>query len=100
MNLGIVITQTPYANQIIELTKAAVKRGHSVSIFMTDDGIYLVKNSAVADLRKLDNVDMSLCNYSAQGRNLATEDVPEGVTNGTQYQNSLIHNECDKVLFF
>lgn len=100
MNLGIVITQTAHAKKIIELTQAAVKKGHSVNIFMTDDGIYLVKNSAVAGLRKLDNVEMSLCNYSAQGRNLATEEVPEGITNGTQYQNSLIHNECDKVLFF
>ncbi|MDA8089796.1 MAG: DsrE family protein [Nitrospiraceae bacterium] len=100
MKIGILVTQTPYANKIIEITKEAVKRGHIVSIFMTDDGIYLIKNGAVADLRKLDNVDMSLCNYSAKGRNLDESEIPEGVINGTQYQNALIHNECDKVLIF
>jgi sulfur relay (sulfurtransferase) complex TusBCD TusD component (DsrE family) len=100
MNLGIVVTQTPYANKIIEITKAALKRGHSVRIFMTDDGIYLTKNSEVANLRNLENVELSLCNYSASGRHLEDKEIPEGVINGTQYQNSLIHNECDKVLIF
>ncbi len=100
MKLGIVVTQTPFANKIVDITKAALKRGHSVSIFLTDDGIYLIKNGDVADLRNLENVEMSLCNFSAMGRKLANSDVPEGIVNGTQYQNSLIHNECDKVLFF
>jgi|SRR5208283_2418369 len=100
MKLGIIVTQTPYANKIVDITKAAVKRGHSVSIFFTDDGIYLIKNVDVANLRNLENVEMSLCNFSLQGRKLADSEVPEGVINGTQYQNSLIHNECDKLLFF
>lgn len=100
MDIGIIVTQTPHANKIVEIAKAALKRGHKVSIFMTDDGIYLVRNSAFTDLRKLENVEMSLCNYSANGRHLAESDIPEGVINGTQYQNALIHSECDKVLFF
>ncbi|MDI6801812.1 MAG: DsrE family protein [Thermodesulfovibrionales bacterium] len=100
MQIGIVITQTAHANKIIDITREAVKRGHKVSIFMTDDGIYLVKNAAVADLRNLENVEMSLCNFSFKGRNLEDSEIPEGVINGTQYQNSLIHNECDKILIF
>ncbi len=100
MKIGILITQTPQANKIVEITKEAVKRGHSVSLFMTDDGIYLVKNCAVTDLRKLENVDMSLCNYSAKGRYLDEKEIPEGIINGTQYQNALLHSECDKVLVF
>ncbi|MDA8085336.1 MAG: DsrE family protein [Nitrospiraceae bacterium] len=100
MNLGIVVTQTANARKIIEITEAAVKRGHSVSIFMTDDGVYLVTNGGIAALRKLEGVEMSLCNYSAGGRNVPDSLIPEGVINGTQYQNSLIHNECDKVMIF
>ncbi|RJQ49436.1 MAG: hypothetical protein C4538_02195 [Nitrospiraceae bacterium] len=100
MNLGILITSTPHANKIIEITKAALKRGHHVSIFMTDDGIYLVKNGGVANLRELDNVEMSICNFSADGRYLSENEIPSGIANATQYQNSLMHNECDKVLIF
>ena len=100
MQIGILVTQAAYAGNIVDITKAALKRGHSVRIFMTDDGVLLIRNSGVAGLRKLENVEMSLCDYSAQGRNLADSDIPEGVTKGTQYQNSLMHNECDKVLVF
>jgi len=100
MNLGVLITSTTHADKIIEMVKASVKRGHHVNIFMTDDGIYLVTNSEIANLRNLDNVGMSLCNYSANGRNLDEKEIPEGVINGTQYQNSIMHNECDKVLIF
>ncbi|MBI4686357.1 MAG: DsrE family protein [Nitrospirae bacterium] len=100
MRLGILITSTTYAEKILEITKAAVKRGHAVVIFMTDDGIYLVTNNEIANLRHLGNVEMSLCNYSATGRHLDEKEIPEGVINGTQYQNSIMHNECDKVLIF
>lgn len=100
MNLGILITQSDYADMIIEITKAAVKRGYSISIFMTDNGVKLIKNPEVANLRRLENVGMSLCDFSAKNRGIDEEDIPEGITAGTQYQNSLIHNECDKVLIF
>ncbi len=100
MKLGILVTSTPYAGKIVDITKAAVKRGYHVTIFMTDDGIYLVTNNEIANLRHLENVEMSLCNYSATGRHLDEKEIPDGVINGTQYQNSLMHNECDKVLIF
>ena len=100
MKIGILITQTTQANKIIELTKAAVTRKHAVTIFMTDDGVYLVTNGEVAGLRKLEGVDMSLCDYSANGRHIADSLIPEGVIKGTQYQNSLMHSECDKILVF
>jgi predicted peroxiredoxin len=100
MNIGILITSTPHANKIIEIAKEAVKRGYQVTIFMTDDGIYLIENKEIANLKNLENVEMSLCNYSADGRHLDEKDIPEGVGNATQYQNSLMHSECDKILVF
>jgi predicted peroxiredoxin len=100
MKLGIIITRDAFADRIVEIAKAAVKKGHSVSIFMTDDGVKLVRNNEIADLRNLKNTDVSLCDFSLRGRNIDEGEVPDGITAGTQYQNSLIHNECDKVLIF
>ncbi len=76
MNLGIIITQSDYADMIIEITKAAVKRGYSISIFMTDDGVKLIKNPEVANLRRLENVGMSLCDFSARARGIDEKDIP------------------------
>jgi predicted peroxiredoxin len=98
MNIGFLITRDAYADKIAAIAKAAIGRGHTVSIFMTDDGVKLIRDSAFTGLR--DKVDMSLCDFSARNRELTEKDIPEGVTAGTQYQNSLMHNECDKVLIF
>ncbi len=100
MKIGILVTQTAHANKIVELSKAALGRGHTLSIFMTDDGVYLVTNSEIAGLRNLEGVEMSLCDFSANGRHIVDSLIPEGVTKGTQYQNSLMHSECDRVLVF
>ena len=100
MQLGMLITEVTYADTIVAVTKAALRRGYSVRLFMTDDGVHLVKNAGVMELRKLENVEVSLCDYSANKRNLGDSDIPEGVIKGTQYQNSLMHNECDTVLAF
>ncbi len=100
MKIGFLITRQEHADKIVETAKAAQARGHSLSLFMTDDGVYLVRNSAVTDLRSLENVEMSLCDYSANGRQIGEGEIPQGIIKGTQYQNSLLHNECDKVLIF
>ncbi len=100
MKIGFLITRQENADKIVETAKAAQAKGHSVVIFMTDDGVYHVRNSAVTDLRNLENVEMSLCDYSANGRKIAESEIPAGVIKGTQYQNSVMHNECDKVLVF
>ncbi len=100
MQIGMLITEATHADKIVAISKAALKKGHSVRLFMTDEGVNLAKNSEVMDLRNLENVEVSLCDFSAKKRNIGDSDVPEGVTKGTQYQNSLMHNECDKILVF
>lgn len=98
MQLGMLITEATHADNIVAITKAALKRGHSVRLFMTDDGVSLIRHDGVMALRKLENVEVSLCDFSANKRNFGDSDIPEGVIKGTQYQNSLMHNECDKIL--
>ncbi len=100
MKLGILITRRDYADKIVETAKAAHAKGHSLVIFMTDDGVYHVRNSALTGLRSLENVEVSLCDYSANGRAIAEGEIPAGVIKGTQYQNSVMHNECDRVMIF
>jgi predicted peroxiredoxin len=98
MRLGFFVTEATHASTIIDLTRAAVKRGHEAVIFLTDDGVQLIRRRDIAELRNLEHVNMSLCNFSAQRRKIADSDIPDKVINGTQYQNSLMHNECDKIV--
>ncbi len=100
MKIGMLVTRRDYADKIVETAKAALSKGHSLVIFMTDDGVYHVRNGAVTELRHRENVEISLCDYSAGGRAISDAEIPAGVIKGTQYQNSVMHNECDKVLIF
>jgi predicted peroxiredoxin len=99
MKIGFLITRDVYADKIVAIAGAAAKRGHTVTVFMTDDGVKLLKDERIAGLRNT-VAEMSICDFSARSRNITEKDIPAGVTAGTQYQNSLMHNECDRVLIF
>ena len=53
MQIGMLVTEATYADTIIAVTKAALQKGHSVRLFMTDEGVNLAKNNGVMDLGTL-----------------------------------------------
>ncbi len=98
MKIGLLVTQEGYEEDIIGLTKAAVKRGHEVIIFMTDTGVMNSQNSGVVALKDLDGVSISLCDFSAKNNKLTDEMIPEGIIAGSQYQNAVMNQDADKVI--
>ena len=99
MKLGILLT-TPPSHQntpsVIEISKAARKKGHDVGIFMMADGVYNVHYQPLLDLRT-ENVSLCLCAHNAFQRDLKKV---EGLQWGSQYDLSVLISESDRFLTF
>jgi len=100
MTLGLLVTRDGYAEEIVGLTKQALKKGHKVIIFMTDKGVLNIKNTEVVALKDFADVDMSLCNFSVENNNLPGDIIPDGITAGSQFQNAVMVQESDKIIVF
>jgi predicted peroxiredoxin len=98
MKLGILVNTEDHYHDIIGLTKAAVERGHGVFIFTMDVGVRLFRNSEYSNLCYLRGVKMSYCDHNAKMFEAATEEIPEAISRGSQYDNAMMHHECDKVI--
>lgn len=99
MNIGILVTKEQYKNHLIGIAKAALKRGHRVSIFLMDSGVRLVKDQEVTDLKKLAGViTFALCEMNLKREGLSERDVPEGIICGSQYNNAVMNHESDRVI--
>ncbi len=98
MKLGLLVTHDAFKDEIIGLTNAAVKKNHEVIIFMMDDGIRHSQDADIVALKDLKGVTMSLCDHSSKLRNVTEEMIPEGITAGSQYQNSVMNQDADKVI--
>lgn len=99
MNIGILVTKEQYKRHLIGITKAALKRGHRVSIFLMDSGVRLVKEQEVTALKALSGVmTFALCDMNLKRAGLSEMDVPDGITCGSQYNNAVMNHESDRVI--
>ncbi|MCE5312019.1 MAG: DsrE family protein [Nitrospiraceae bacterium] len=100
MDIGFLITRSEFSSNIFALADAALKKGHSIRLFMTDEGVKLLENKKLLDYAGREKVEVSFCNYSSQNHKVDESSLPSSIISATQYQNSLMHNECDRVLVF
>ena len=98
MKLGILVTTDKHLEAVTGLTRAALKKGHDVSIFSMDDGSRLLAEPAFADLSTEDKVEMGFCEHNAKGMGLSIENLPEKIISGSQYDNAVMNHEADKVI--
>ena len=100
MKLGILITTDKHRDDIVGITKAAVAKGHEVTIFNMDDGTKLLGDSAFQSLCSTKGVSMSFCDHSAKRAQIATEGIPGDIVCGSQFDNANMNHDSDKVIVF
>ncbi len=98
MKLGILVNTDRHLEHIIAITQAAGAKGHEVIIFSMDDGTHLLQKPAFNALGELDGVSMSLCRHSAEEHNIELDDIPEGITRGSQFNNAVMSHEADRII--
>lgn len=100
MTLGMLVNTDKHADDIIAITKIAVERGHSVIIFLMDEGCRLATDRRISSLLDMKGVKMSLCDLNRAQMDISKEEIPEGITCGSQYDNAVMNRDADKVIVF
>jgi len=98
MKLGILVNTNKHPEDILGITKAALGKGHTVNIFIMDDGTRLLSESSFTGLCKSEGVKMSFCDHSAEGLGTKVEGLPEEIMCGSQFDNATMNHESDKVI--
>jgi predicted peroxiredoxin len=98
MKLGILVNTENYLNDIIGITREALKQGHEVVIFTMDVGTKLFKSPEYFALCKLRGVKMCFCDYNAKMLNAKVDGIPAEIVCGSQFDNASMNHDCDKVI--
>jgi predicted peroxiredoxin len=98
MKLGILVNTNKNLDGILGITKAAVAKGHTVNIFIMDDGTRLLSDDSFTALCKTEGVKMSYCDHSAAGLGTKPDGLAEEIICGSQFDNATMNHDSDKVI--
>lgn len=98
MKLGILVNTDRHADELINLTKAALSKGHQVIIFYMDDGVKILTNPDIRGLCENPDVNMSYCDYSTQQLGTSKEGISEKIICGSQFNNATMNHEADRII--
>lgn len=112
--LLILLTDSPFQHEsvdhAIEISRAAVRKGHGVCVYLMMDGVYdpvkaqngePFNTSSVSErFSELvrEGVEVSTCRVCMELRGLGAEDLPEGVDIGGIFDLSEMSAEADVIL--
>jgi len=98
-SLGIFVSSDKHLDKLIEVCKAARKKGVRVTIFLTHFGVLLTKTSRFQELQGLAGI--SLCRVAFEGQGLAPP--VSGIDEkdyATQARHGEIIEDCKRYLVF
>jgi predicted peroxiredoxin len=98
MKLGLFVNTNGHLGAVDGITRAALAKGHTVSIFAMDDGTRLLSDPAFTALSQLAGVTMAFCDHSAQHLGTKPEGLPKSISAGSQYDNAVMNHEVDRVI--
>jgi len=98
VKLGILVNSDTHLQDILGLAEAALRKGHELILFTMDGGISLLENPAYVALSMRPGIRVSFCDHNAQQRGFSKEQVPDGITCGSQFDNAVMGHEADRVI--
>jgi hypothetical protein len=96
--LGILITRYANLDHIAGVVKAAIRAGHPVRIFVTDEGVKFTRDPKFLELLDRDGVEIAVCDHMCEV--LGIKEKAAGITYGSQYDNAGMLHDSDRVLVF
>lgn len=98
MKLGIFVNTDKNLDAVRGITRAALAKGHTVTLFNMDDGTKVVHSAVFAELCKTPGVSMSFCDHSAKHMGVSSEGLSKEIVCGSQYNNAAMLHEADRVI--
>jgi predicted peroxiredoxin len=98
VKLGILVNTNRHLTEVAGLARAALAKGHEVSIFTMDEGTRLLADPQYTGLCRLPGVTMGVCQHSAEGLGVSVTGLPPEVHCGSQLQNAMMQHAADRVI--
>jgi predicted peroxiredoxin len=98
MKIGILVNTDRHLKAVVGIARAAVAKGHEVTIFNMDIGTRLLKEPDFRALCSVEGINMSFCDHSAKEDNVPADDVPGEIHAGSQFDNANMNHNCDRVI--
>ncbi len=98
MRLGILVNTDRHLGHLVGIAEAAARQGHRVDIFAMDDGVRLLAEELFVGLLVRDGIAITYCDHNARLMGIATDGLPAGIIRGSQYDNSVMHHRCHRVI--
>ncbi len=98
MKLGILVNTDRHADDLTGIAKAALAKGHNVVMFFMDDGVRLLTNPEISELAGKPQISISYCDYTVQSTDVSIDGIHENIDCGSQYNNSLMNHDADRVI--
>ncbi|MCW8936121.1 MAG: DsrE family protein [Gammaproteobacteria bacterium] len=103
MILGVVVTDYRHAKTAYQVMREALNRKWSVKVFLTDDGVNMIKDHEFLDMAENEAAHSAfICEHSVERycKDVDLTKIEAFVVVGGQYQNAeLVHNS-ERVLVF
>jgi len=103
MILGVIVTDYSQAKTACMVMREALNRHWVVKVFLTDDGVLMIKDNEFLDMAKNEDAHFTfMCEHSAARycNDVDLSELEDFVVVGGQYQNAeLVHNS-ERVLVF
>jgi len=98
MKLGIFVNTDKNLDAVQGITKAALAKGHTVTLFNMDAGTKLVHSTVYAELSKTPGVTVGFCDHSAKHMGVTSEGLPKEIVCGSQYNNAGMQHDADRMI--
>jgi len=98
MRLGILVSTMNHLEEFVNIANSAVRQGHSVSVFITGEGVGLLLEKEMDKLSANDMIEMVYCEFISKIKGIPSESIPEALTAGSQLDNALMVRDSDRVI--
>ena len=98
MKLGILVNTERHLDMLLSISRAALGKGHEVSVFVMDKATRLLVDVALQELAGLDGIEIKYCDYNAMLYDVPRDAIAHTITSGSQYDNAIMTRDVDRVI--
>jgi len=98
VKIGILVNTDCRLEEAVGITRAAVAKGHTVDVFIMDEGVRLLCDPTFTGLSAVGGVRMSYCDHSTDQLRCKPQGLPGEIVCGSQYDNALMGHTADRII--
>jgi len=84
--------------ECLSIARAAADQGHTVKVFVTGEGVGLLRDKGMEELTGIRDVEVSFCDFNARKMGIPAELHNNALRAGSQLDNAVMVRDSDRVI--